>query len=124
MTENTFYDADIGEAIDRWNTDNLQEGSKGVLVAKAGKLYDGFIVDEEKDGVKTGNKIKVYHFYVQVGKHVRKLKFGKETMQKWESKHGSNVKKWEGKEGFATFSKVGTTKYIVFTPAGTLDKAD
>lgn len=121
MSSNTFYDDNIGEAIDRWNPDNIKEGTQGKLVKKGDKMYEGYIVDEVKDNQKTGNKIKVYHFFFKVGDLTRKVKFGKESMQKWEAKYGVDVKKWANKDGIITFGKVGSQKYVIVTPMGTLD---
>lgn len=124
MSSNQFYDDSIADAIDRWTVDNAKEGISGKLVKRNGRMYEGFIVDEVKEGKKTGNQIKVRHFYFQVGDVTRKVKFGQESLQKWQAKYGDNVNKWANKDGVISHGKVGSNKYLIVIPAGTLDTTE
>ena len=116
---NTFNDEDVSDAVKRWSPDNVQDGTEFELVKQDGKVYNGFIVKEVKDKVETGNMIKVYWFFAKIGKDVKTVKFGQESMDKWIQKYGSKPLKWIGKSGIFTHRKIGNIKYLVAVPKGT-----
>lgn len=122
MTDTTtFYDEDVGDAVNRWTPDNASEGIEFKLVKRDGQMYKGFIVEEVKSGKKTGDMIKVRYFFLQIGKEVKECKFGPQSMEKWIAKHGKEVIKWANKVGVITHGKVNERKYIIAIPKGTLD---